>query len=435
MKKFDVKSIVMGLVGGICLTCGIGVASTVAVQNVYFSSFPIYVNGKYYSSTNPVLNYNGRTYLPLNEIGTALGGSVTFNNNTIYVSSYGNSYVDSSGDRDKVYNFTQTSEEDISIEKGESEEYYVSLSRYGARSATITGANSYVKVNKSSMTYSGDIKLTGVKEGKATIKITYSTGDVEKLYVEVTDEDYEDEETLAIGETYKVDIDLDEYDADEAKITYDSSYVSVSKTKFTSDGTLKITAKKKGDTTVKIKYDSGDTVYVYLDIVSENSKKKIAVGDTYKVDIDLDEYDADEAKITYDSDYVSVSKTKFTSDGTLKITAEDEGETTVKIKYDSGDTQYIYLKIYEDDYYNDTYDDVEISEGEYEYVYVDLDEYGATSAEITYNKSYIKVDKTTLTSNGKIKVTGKNEGYTSIKIKFDTGDIVYVDVEVTDQQK
>lgn len=355
MKKFDVKSIFMGLIAGVTITYGVGFASTLVTGDVYFSSYPIFVNGKYYSTTNPVLNYNGRTYLPLNELGSALGGSVTFNNNAIYVSSYNNGYVDSSGDRDKVYNFTQTVEKDIEIDEGSSESYYVSLSRYGARSATITGANSYVKVNKASVTYSGDIKLTGIKEGKATIKITYSTGDVEKLYVEVNDSDYEDEEEMEVGETYKVRIDLDKYDADEAKVTYDS-------------------------------------------------------------------------------DYVSVSKNKFTSDGTLTIKAKDEGKTTVKIKYDSGDIQYIYLKIYEDDdYYNDCYDEIKVEEGDYEYVYIDLEEYDATSAELTYsNKSYIKLDKTYLTSSGKVKITGKNEGYTSVKVKFNTGEIVYIDVEVYD---
>lgn len=435
MKKFDIKSICMGLVAGTLVTCGVGVASTLVAGDVYFSSYPIFVNGKQYSSSDPVLNYNGRTYLPLNEMGKVLGGTVSFYNNTIYVSGNSNSYIDNSGTRDKVYNFTETVESDIDIEKDSSESYYVSLSRFGARSATITGGNSYVKVNKSSMTYSGDIKLTGLKEGEATIKITYNTGDVEKLYVNVTDDEdeYEDEATLEVGDTYKINIDLDEYDADEAKVTYDSKYVSVSKTKFTSDGKLTITAEKKGDTTVKIKYDSGDTVYIELEIVDDKSdkEKEIYVGKTYKVDIDLDEYDADEAKVTYDSDYVKVSKTTFTNDGTLTITAKETGKTTVKIKYDSGDTQYVYLKIYDDDC-NTDYDDVEVAEGEYEYVYINLDEYNAKSATLTYNNSYIKLDKTSLTSNGKVKVTGRKEGYTSIKVKFNTGKIIYIDIEVTD---
>lgn len=352
MKKFDLKSIFMGLVIGVLATCGVSIASTLVTGDVYFSSYPIYVNGSYYASTSPILNYNGRTYLPLNELGVVLGSNVTFTNNTIYVNTnnnYNNSYNDS------YYNYKETREEDIEIEKGDSDTYYVSLARYGARSATITGANSYVKVNKTKMTSSGDLKLTGLKEGDAIIKITYSTGDVEKLYVEVVDDskDYEDE-------------------------------------------------------------------------------IEMEVGDTYKVYIDLDDYDADEAKVTYDSEYVKVSKTKFTKDGYLTITAKEEGDTTVKIKYDSGDTEYIYIEIDDDSSWNDSYDDVELEVGEYEYVYIDLDDYDATSATLTYNSSYIKLNTTYLTKSGKVKITGKKEGYTSIKVKFNTGDIEYIDVEITD---
>ena len=347
MKKFNLKSIVFGIIAGVITTCGIGVAATVAVNGVYFSQFPIYVNGSYYNSADPVLNYNGRTYLPLNEIGTLLGGEITFNNNAIYVNTDG-SYGDSSS-------------KDIEIVKGDNEKYYVSLARYGARSATISGDNSYVKVSKTKLTSSGDIKLTGSKVGKATIKITYSTGDVEKLYVKVVedkDEDDEEDKELEVGETCKVYIDLDEYDADKATITYNSDYVKVSKTTFTSNGYLTITAKKEGNTTVKVRYDTNDVDYIYLDIEGD------------------DDDDDDDEDVNYD--------------------------------------------------------DIEVDEGDYEYLYVDLSEYKATSATLTYNASYIKLDKTTLTASGKVKVTGKNAGYTSIKIKFNTGDIVYVDVEVKD---
>ena len=338
MKKFSLKSVVAGIIAGVIITCGVGVAATAVVNGVYFSQYPIYVNGSYYSPRDPALNYNGRTYLPLNELGTLLGGDITFNNNTIYV------------DTDGI----GSGEKDIKIEKGDSEKYYVSLARYGAKSATISGDNSYVKVSKTKVTSSGDIKLTGSKVGKATIKIKYSTGDVEKLNVKVVDEydDDEDDEELEVGDTYKTYIDLDDYDADKATITYDSDYVSVSKTTFTSNGYLTITAKKEGSTKVKVKYDTGDVDYIYLDIEDDD---------------------------------------------------EDEEE---------------------DEDLN--YDEIEVEEGDSEYLYVDLDEYNAKSATLTYNDSYIKLDKTTLTSNGKVKVTGKNEGYTSIKIKFNTGKIIPV---------
>lgn len=344
MKKFDLKSIFMGVVAGVLATCGVSIAATLVAGDVYFSSYPIYVNGSYYTSTSPILNYNGRTYLPLNELGTVLGSSVKFVNNAIYVNTNNNWNDD---------NYDELREEDFELEKGESDTYYISLAKYGARSATITGANSYVKVNKTKFTAAGDLKLTGAKVGEATIKITYSTGDVEKLYVEVTEDD-----------EYEYEVNME-------------------------------------------------------------------TGDTYKVYIDLDDYDANEAKITYDSDYVKVSKTKFTSDGYLTITAKKEGDTTVKIKYDSADTEYVYIEI-DDDNFDANYDEVEVDVDDYEYVYIDLEDYDATSATLTYNNSYIKLNTTYITESQNIKVTGRDEGYTSIKVKFNTGEIVYIDVEVVD---
>lgn len=343
MKKFDLKSIFFGIVAGVLATCGVSIASTLVAGDVYFSSFPIYVNGSYYTSSSPILNYNGRTYLPLNELGTVLGANVTFVNNAIYINT--NSDLNDG-------NYETSKKEDIEIEKGESDTYYISLKKYGAKSATITGANSYVKVNKTRFTAAGDLKLTGAKVGEATIKITYSTGDVEKLYVKVAEDD-----------SYEYEVNME-------------------------------------------------------------------TGDTYKVYIDLDDYDVNEAKITYDSNYVKVSKTKFTSNGYLTITAKKEGDTTVKIKYGSSNTEYVYVEI--DDDYEFNYDEVKVDVDDYEYVYIDLEDHDATSATLTYNNSYIKLNSTYITESQKIKVTGREEGYTSIKVKFNTGEIVYIDVEVVD---
>lgn len=433
MKKIDFKSIIVGLVAGVIIASGVGVASTLVTGEVYFSSFPIYVNGSYYTASSPLLNYNGRTYVPLNELGTMLGANVNFANNTIYLNS-NNNYYD---DYNNYYDSTQTYEEDLEIELDESEKYYVSLARYGARSATVTTTNSCVKVNKTKFTSSGDLEITGRDEGDSIVRITYNTGDVEKLYVEVYEDEDEHEEDIVLetGDTKKIYVDLDYYDADSATISYDSDYIKVSKTKFTNDGYLTITAKDEGDTTVKVKYDTGDIEYYYIEIDDDYKYEEdisMGIDDTKRIYVDLDDYDADYATISYDSDYIDVSKTKFTSNGYLTITAEDEGDTTLKVKYDTGDVEYYYIEIDDDDYYlDDNYDEIEVEEDDYEYVYIDLDDYDATSATLTYNSSYIKLNKTTLTESGKVKVTGRNEGYTSIKVKFNTGEIVYIDVEVT----
>lgn len=65
--------------------CSITFANS-TVQDVYYSSFPITVNGQTYTSEMPILNYQGRTYLPLREFGNATGINVDFVNNTITVS-------------------------------------------------------------------------------------------------------------------------------------------------------------------------------------------------------------------------------------------------------------------------------------------------------------------------------------------------------------
>ena len=73
----------------VCLMCCFGIftlcSATSTVGDVYFNNFDILVNGKDYSPTLPVLNYQGRTYLPLNEFGSMTGNDISFANNTISV--------------------------------------------------------------------------------------------------------------------------------------------------------------------------------------------------------------------------------------------------------------------------------------------------------------------------------------------------------------
>lgn len=69
----------------VVIFCSITFANS-TVQDVYYSSFPITVNGQSYTSEMPILNYQGRTYLPLREFGNATGINVDFVNNTIAVS-------------------------------------------------------------------------------------------------------------------------------------------------------------------------------------------------------------------------------------------------------------------------------------------------------------------------------------------------------------
>ena len=75
----------------VCLMCCFGIftlcSATSTVGDVYLNNFDILVNGENYSPTLPVLNYQGRTYLPLNEFGSMTGNDISFANNTISVNS------------------------------------------------------------------------------------------------------------------------------------------------------------------------------------------------------------------------------------------------------------------------------------------------------------------------------------------------------------
>ena len=81
--KSKVKFFMLGFV--FCALLGGLVYGAAQVAEVYFSSFPITVNDESYTSTMPILNYQGRTYLPLREFGNATGTNVDFVNNTIKI--------------------------------------------------------------------------------------------------------------------------------------------------------------------------------------------------------------------------------------------------------------------------------------------------------------------------------------------------------------
>lgn len=427
MKKFDLKSLIVGIiVGGISLG-GIVTASTL-VKDVYFNAYPVYVNGSYYSSTMPLLNYGGRTYVPLDEFGRMTGSRVGFSNNTIYVDSYNNSYGYN-------YNYDNSYNEydDMELEVGEKDTFYVDLGKYNAYSATITYSGSYIDISKSSMYSSGKITVTGKREGDTTIRITYNTGKIDYIDVEVTDDEDEGELKIGMDTTGSYYIDLDDYDADKATLTYNSTYVKLSKTTFKSSGKVTITPKKVGETTVKIKYDTGDVENLYVTITDEydyEDEIEVEKGDTEKYYINLKDYDADKATLTYNSTYMSLSKTTFTSSGNVTITGKKAGEAVIKVKYDTDDIDYIFVEVTDEDEDEEYYDELEVEKGETNTFYIDLEYFDADKATLTYDSDYIKLSKTTFNSSGRVTITGKKVGDTRIKIKYDTGDIEYVDVEI-----
>lgn len=95
--KSNVKFFVLGFV--FCLMVG-GVAIGISqVSEVYYSQFPIEVNGESYTPEMPVLNYMGRTYLALREFATVTGNIVDFKYGTIILQ-------DNEFEKEEKLNFT-----------------------------------------------------------------------------------------------------------------------------------------------------------------------------------------------------------------------------------------------------------------------------------------------------------------------------------------
>ena len=427
-KLFDLKSMVAGITVGALLFGGIVTASTL-VYEVYLSPYPVYVNGSAYKSTSPMLNYQGKTYVPLSEFGKLTNSNVSFNNNAVYINSnnYNYSY--------DYNNYSYISDrEDMEIEVNEKDTFYVNLRKYGASTATISCNSSYVKLSKTYVNYSGNISVEGKKVGKSVIKISYSTGNIDYIDVVISnDEDNDDEIELEVGDTDTIYIDLEDYDADKATLTYDDEYISLSKTKLTSSGKVTVKAIKEGETTIKVKYDTGDTDYIDVIIEDDDDDNddeiKLSVGEKDTIYIDLEDYDADKATLTYDDEYISLSKTKLTSSGKVTVKAIKEGETTIKVKYNTGDTDYIDV-IIDDDDNTTTSREISFSYNGNLALTINLDVFDAKSATITYDSSYVNLSKTSLTKSEKITVAPKKKGTTELKVKYNTGDTEYIKLRI-----
>lgn len=288
------------------------------------------------------------------------------------------------------------------------------------------------------------LNIVGVQEGTCYLTLNFNDGTKSTIRVDVgnvskgsnSDSDYDIE--IRKGNYKNIYIDLKEFDATRATISYNSSYVTVNKTTFTASGYLKVTGKSLGGSTLKVKYNSGDTETYYIDVVSSssnyyNNDEEIYlddVDDTASYYIDLDDYDANSARITYDDDYIEVNKTYFSNSGTLKIIGIEEGTSEIKIKYDSGDTVYLTVYCGEDyDSSNRDEEDFIVSLNGTASYYIDLDDYWADKASVTYNSTYVSVSKTSFTSNGTLKITAKKKGTSVVKVKYDSGDTVYLNIK------
>ncbi len=445
MKKFNLKSMAVGTVVGVGLITSALGASTLLKGNVYISTFPIMLNGKSYISSSKILNYEGTTYVPLRELSTVTGSEVNFKDNTIYIENNAGKTSTSTSTTPvttvKLNPTTSFTQKELEIDKTYT--VTVNLSKYGASKAVISTSNNCVKLSQTSYTTTGLLTITGYDSGKATVTVKYDTGDIEYIYVTVPEDDSKQDYEIKVGSSDTYTVDLKEYKADKATVTITEgeTYVTINKTSFTSSANLKITGKKVGEATIKVKYDSGDIIYLYVNVVKSSSSSssdndiELDVGDSITRKIDPDDYNAEKAVITImsGSSYVTLSKTSFTGAGTLKITGKNAGEAKLRIKYDDDDTEYIYVTVNDDDDDND----FEISVDESKTVYIDLEDYDADEAEVSVSSgsSYVTLSKTSFTKSGNLRITGKKAGEATIKVKYDSGDTEKIYVTVVDDDE
>lgn len=466
-KSFDFKSLFVGIITGSLLFGGIVGASTLITDNVYLNKYAVTVDGKSYTPTAPLLNYAGTTYVPLREFGTITGSNVSFSNNTIVVknpTASSSTTTPSTGNTSTGSTSTSTTTslngKKITMDAGDTDSFYVDLTAANAKSATITitSGSAYASVSKTSLTTSGLITVTGKKEGSAIIKVTYSTGKSDVISVTVGGSD---EIKLDVGDYEYIEIDLDEYDADKAtlSITSGSGNIKLAKTTVESSTDVKVTGLKAGEATVKVKYDSGDTVY-YDFVVSKGSSSnsdsdeieiEIVKSNEFVYYVDLEEFDADKATIYVDDEDECLtvtlgSSTKVTSSKsttsskTLTIAGKATGSGEVEIEFDTGDIFTIYVDVVSktnfdfDDYYDNAEDEFEIEKDDWDEFTIDPDDYDADWATISviagYN--YITVSDTYIDKKTDIEIDGDDDGDAVICVTYSTGDVEYYYVEVVD---
>ena len=312
----------------------------------------------------------------------------------------------------------------------------------GASNANIVISNANIEAY-----ISGNILyIEGYAEGTSFVTLNFDDGNSDSIKVNVVSR-YDsvnegNEIELKRGATKSIYIDLSAFDATKATISYDSDYVSVNKTSFTSSGYLKISGKSIGDSTLRIRYNTGDaevyTVNVVNTYVDSENEESFSLYDDESLTyyIDLGQYNASRATISYDSNYVSVNKTSFYSNGSLVITAKQVGNTKVTVKYDSDNIEYLKLSIFEDSdsSYSESrvsVDSINIEKGESQYFYVYLGS-DSSRANLTFtNSSYASVSSSVLYTDGRVKITGNNIGSTELKVSFDDGTRVYIPITVT----
>lgn len=240
---------------------------------------------------------------------------------------------------------------------------------------------------------------------------------------------YRDEITVRVGNTTRVDFSYGT-SASSAEVFISNTGIDA----YITGGALYVTGLIEGLSYVTLNFNDGsmdslkvNVVNQYGDVDDENNIT-LAKGSSKNIYIDLDLYDATSATVTYESAFVTINKNRFTSSGSLKITGKDFGDSVLKIKYNTGDTEIYNIKVtnayVEDSYEQNIYLDIDESFNHY----VDLDAYDADKATVSYKSSYVSVNKTNFYYSGYLTLTAERSGNSVVTITYDSGYVEYLNV-------
>lgn len=330
----------------------------------------------------------------------------------------------------------------LNIEEGETVSLDVDLNTYNANKATVTiDGDKVVRLSKDTFTTSGTLKVTGKTKGDCTLRVRYNTGDVELYEIRVSkgDSSY-NYRKIVVDDIDTYYIDLEKFDATRADITVNTRNVKINKNYYTRSGYLEITGVYEGEADIEIEYNTGDIEYLYIDVIDEydvsdyDEEFILDVNEEDEFYIDLRYFGATRASISYNTSNISLNKTVFTKSGYLQITGEKKGTSLITIRYDTGDIEYLYVKVgtNSSNYKEPTVsvDSITVEEGKS--LYFDIYMAKTSKATLEVDDTYYATLSTyTIKEDSRIKVNGKRKGTTDLFITFSDGTWVRVPITVT----
>ena len=111
------------------------------VKKVYFSPYPILINGEGYSSEMPILQYQERTYVALREFSEMVNVEVDFKDDVIIIETK-DVEENTLSKIDEVEEKVQENETDKNVEKNNSNSKIVYVSKTGKKYHKISNCNS-----------------------------------------------------------------------------------------------------------------------------------------------------------------------------------------------------------------------------------------------------------------------------------------------------